>query len=260
MSINEIKLACFSDLHLELGHENIFSLNADADLLLLAGDIITFTDYSPLLSFLDKWQKPILYVAGNHEYYTKTPIEVENQNFRRWASKALPHLIFLSNEATTFQGVNFFGGTMWTDFGNSNKHFMSSAQALMNDFRGSIVTDNGFLTPVETVAFHDSFKQRLTEWFETPFSGPRVVITHHCPIPTLATNYKNNRLVSAYGASDTLEIIEKYQPALWLYGHTHECDERIIGKTKIISNQLGYPNGLGGFECPKFRKSGIFGL
>ena len=39
-------------------------------------------------------------------------------------------------------------------------------------------------------------------------------------------------------------------------GHTHECDDQTIGKTRIISNQLGYPDNRGGFECAGFDKMG----
>jgi hypothetical protein len=56
-----------------------------------------------------------------------------------------------------------------------------------------------------------------------------------------------------------MDVIEKYQPALWVYGHTHECDRQTIGKTTIISNQRGYPNSpyvKGDFECPDFDEAG----
>jgi len=42
-----------------------------------------------------------------------------------------------------------------------------------------------------------------------------------------------------------------------VYGHTHECDEQMIGKTRIISNQLGYPDSSGGFECKDFDETGF---
>jgi hypothetical protein len=53
-----------------------------------------------------------------------------------------------------------------------------------------------------------------------------------------------------------VEIIETHQPALWVYGHTHECDDQTIGRTRIISNQLGYPS-LGGVECKDFDDAGL---
>jgi Icc-related predicted phosphoesterase len=54
-----------------------------------------------------------------------------------------------------------------------------------------------------------------------------------------------------------VEIIETHQPALWVYGHTHECGDQMIGRTRIISNQLGYPGSLGGFECKDFDEAGL---
>ena len=36
-----------------------------------------------------------------------------------------------------------------------------------------------------------------------------------------------------------------------------ECDDQTIGKTRIISNQLGYPDGYGGFECKDFDRTGL---
>ncbi len=44
----------------------------------------------------------------------------------------------------------------------------------------------------------------------------------------------------AFNSLDMSEVIKKYQPRLWVYGHTHECDDQLIGNTRIISNQLGY--------------------
>jgi hypothetical protein len=54
-----------------------------------------------------------------------------------------------------------------------------------------------------------------------------------------------------------VEIIETHQPALWVYGHTHECDDQTMGRTRIISNQLGYPGNLGAFECKDFDEAGL---
>jgi hypothetical protein len=36
----------------------------------------------------------------------------------------------------------------------------------------------------------------------------------------------------AFNSLDMILVIEKYQPALWVYGHTHECDDQMIGKTR----------------------------
>ena len=54
-----------------------------------------------------------------------------------------------------------------------------------------------------------------------------------------------------------MEIMGTHQPALWVYGHTHECDDQTIDRTRIISNQLGYPSNFGGFECKDFNEAGL---
>ncbi|HWX55154.1 MAG TPA: hypothetical protein VN176_11250 [Verrucomicrobiae bacterium] len=52
-------------------------------------------------------------------------------------------------------------------------------------------------------------------------------------------------------------MIERHQPVLWVYGHTHECDDQTIGKTRIISNQLGYLGNSGAFECRDIDEAGL---
>lgn len=59
-----MKIITYSDLHLEFGTDFKPPINSDADLMILAGDIITFHDFKPLHKFLRYWEKPVLYIAG----------------------------------------------------------------------------------------------------------------------------------------------------------------------------------------------------
>ena len=79
-----MKLLIYSDLHLEFGSYFRLPEDTDADALVLAGDIITFRDYDPLARLLEGWNKPVLFVAGNHEYYTQTPMDGEEEAFAEW--------------------------------------------------------------------------------------------------------------------------------------------------------------------------------
>jgi hypothetical protein len=88
-------------------------------------------------------------------------------------------------------------------------------------------------------------------------SGPRVVISHNVPVINPNSKYKGGSLTPAFNSLDMMEIIVTHQPALWVYGHTHECDDQTLGRTRIISNQLGYPGNLGGFECKDFDEAGL---
>jgi predicted phosphodiesterase len=252
-----MKIITYSDLHLEFGTDFMPLSDSCADLMILAGDIIVFNNYRPLSRFLQGWNKPILYVAGNHEYYSNTPMVRENALFKTWLANHHPNVTFLQDEAITIDGVHFFGGTMWTNFDGANSVAMGRAQRGMNDYRHISIGEEKSLHTADTIIFHDNYVQRLVEWFEQDLSGARVVISHHAPVVNPNTQHGNSELMPAFNSLDMLPIIEKYQPRLWVYGHTHECDDQMIGNTRIISNQRGYPRHFDACECEGFDESGL---
>lgn len=94
-------------------------------------------------------------------------------------------------------------------------------------------------------------------WFDKDLRGPRVVISHNAPVINPDTKFRGSPLWPAFNSLDMVKVIEDRQPVLWVYGHTHECDDQTIGKTRIISNQLGYPDGYDRFECKDFDRTGL---
>ena len=251
-----MKIITYSDLHLEFGTDFKPPRQREADLMILAGDIITFRDYEPLREFLSNWEKPVIFIAGNHEFYTNTSMITEAENFKNWLKKNHPYVHFLQDEAITINNIHFFGGTMWTDFQQSSEKAMLEAKRGMNDFRLIKVNNDITLTPQYTVNFHEIFFKKLTEWFKKKLNGKRVVISHHAPIINPKTKYSNSSLSPAFNSTDMIPLIEQYQPDLWIYGHTHECDDHTLEKTRIISNQMGYLNHFGEYECSNFAPNG----
>ncbi len=181
----------------------------------------------------------------------------ENNKFREWLNHRHPHVTLLLDEAVSMNGVNFFGGTMWTDFDGANQLAMNTAHVQMNDFRLIQNTDQTPFSPADAVALHEMFVTKLLSWFDQDLSGPRVVISHNAPVINPNTKFKSSRLWPAFNSLDMVKVIEHRQPALWVYGHTHECDDQTIGTTRIISNQLGYPDSRGGFESEGFDNAGL---
>ncbi len=242
-----MKIISYSDLHFEFQHKWSLPPDIGGDVLVLAGDVITFKDFTPLEGLLREWDKPVLFVAGNHEYYTRTPMQENDEQFRDWLATKLPHVHFLRNESVTLGGVNFFGGTMWTNFKSGNLASMRHAEAGLNDFR-YIRTGEGIFTPQFSIVQHQQFIAALEQWFDKRLPGPNVIITHHSPVINPKSRYLLSPLEPAFVSYDMSRYIEAYEPALWIYGHTHECDVQRVGKTRIISNQLGYPDRFGGYE------------
>ena len=220
--------------------------------MILAGDIVTFRDYQPLDRILRRWQKPVLYVTGNHEYYTRKPMHEEDARFRAWLAREHPHVTLLLDEEVAIADVQFFGGTMWTDFNGGDRRAMENAQHGMNDFHLISTAEGHLFRPEDAIALHERFVAGLLAWFTKDLDGPRVVISHNAPALNPRTKYRDSPLWPAFNSLDMVKVIEQWQPALWVYGHTHECDDQTIGATRIISNQLGYPDRSGRFECPNF--------
>lgn len=242
-----MKIITYSDLHLEFQHSWSLPPDIEGDILLLAGDILTFKDFTPLAPLLKGWEKPVLFVAGNHEYYTRMPMQKNEQQFKQWLAEHLPQVYFLCNEGITLEGIHFFGGTMWTDFNSGDAVAMRYAAQGMSDFR--YIQDNGPFTPEASITLHQQFCSALEQWFEQQQPGPHVVITHHAPVPNPQSKHLGSTLQPAFVASDMMHIIEQYAPDLWIYGHSHECDSQQVGKTRVLANQLGYPGRFGGYEC-----------
>jgi predicted phosphodiesterase len=234
-----MKLHVLSDLHTEF--EAFTIPKTDADVLVLAGDI--GTKLAGLALVLKTSEIPVVYVAGNHEYYGAAipKLTDELQDLARGSQ-----VHFLENDGFVFQNVRFLGCTLWTDFeilGLENRALtMWDAEQKMADYR-LIRHSPKFsrLRPVDTAALHFASLKWLQQQLEMPFDGRTVVVTHHAP-SAKAFNPKYQRdLLSAAFASNLEPLIESSQIDLWIYGHTHHNTDFVHGSTRILSNQRGYP-------------------
>lgn len=251
-----MRIIFYSDLHLEFGAPFDVPDDSAADVMVLAGDIITFADFLPLEEIVSSWRKPILYVAGNHEFYTRHPMRDDIARFQTWAAD-YPHLHFLQNEPITIDNVHFFGGTMWTDFNQNDFFAKQIALKQMNDYRMIRFSEKRNLLPDDTISFYEEFKAALLDWFRQPLSGPRIVISHHVPIPSKYAYYRESKVNPAYTALPMEKIIWEHQPDIWVYGHSHEPDDRMVDKTRVISNPRGYPRDDRAFDCADFDPNGL---
>lgn len=253
-----VKLLVLSDLHVEFAK---FvpdpGAAAAADVVVLAGDVFTGVQ-APGWARQAFADTPIVYVAGNHEFYGRDWVK-HLQTLRDACQKHGVH--FLENDAVDIGGVRFLGCTLWTDFelfGPENKAVaMREASQFMNDFASIKVKktaasrwSDGRLTPGLTVSRH----RESVAWLERSLNEKRspttVVVTHHAPhLKSVAPRFAQDSLTPAFG-SDLARLMGR--AVLWIHGHMHDSADYAVNGTRVICNPRGYPLTSGQFENERF--------
>lgn len=217
----------------------------DEDVLVLAGDIHTRYRHEEIIKQVPP-EVQILFVAGNHEYY-RSEFNAVNEFFYNLQAK-YPNFKWLNNERFVYNDVDFYGGTMYTDFslyGERNKEMaIVDCSRGINDFYVTRIEIDGE-TRTWRAEDHErefrKFERGLKSWLkDSEASEKRIVISHFAPSPqTIAPQYEGS-LINPYFTVD----MEKYMgwKGMWLYGHTHSSCDLMVGETRVIANPKGYGN------------------
>lgn len=231
-----MKLNILSDLHLSQGElplpEN------DADLVILAGDL---GRPARAMAWASRIPKPVLYVAGNHEFYGGS-IEGGVAELKQLCAGT--RIRVLDCEAVVIGGVRFLGATLWTDFrledaGAAREAAMSEATRFMRDF--SVVRIDGVpFTPQASAGLFDAQAAWLEARLAEPHAGPTVVVTHHAPSPrSIHPRFAGSPLNACF-VSDAERLIDERRVQLWIHGHTHDSFDYRVAGTRVLCNARGY--------------------
>lgn len=251
-----MKLLVLSDLHLEMA-PFVPPVQAvrQADVVVLAGDI--HTDTQGLAWAAQAFPgKPVVYVAGNHEFYGGH-WEHTLAHMRLRAGELDIHL--LENDAVTLGGVRFLGCSLWTDFdlGGPEQHdaAMRAAWKSMMDYRRIHVDSASlWLTPQHTLDRHRESRSWLARTLAEP-APHTVVVTHHFPSRrSVSPRFTGDSLNPAFGSDLPEGLLTK--AGLWVHGHTHDSVAYAVGSgaggSRVVCNPRGYPLANGRFENPGF--------
>jgi predicted phosphohydrolase len=236
-----VRLHVLSDLHLE--HAPLQVPAVEADVVVLAGDVAPGTAGVEWIR-RHLTGRPVLYVAGNHEYYGQD-LPGLTDALRRAAQGSEVHV--LENEQVVIDGVRFLGCSLWSDFDLAGPEQRESSMRvcgrLVNDYKRIELTDpRRPLRPEDTRDLHLASRAWLASCLAVPHDGPTVVITHHAPV---TGGRPENPLMAAIGgafASDLSELMEGERVRLWVFGHIHRRVDSEVNGTRLVSNQRGYPH------------------
>lgn len=261
-----VEIAILSDLHLDLRRRHLMRAGLDertcdaamrdmqaaareaaraADIVVLAGDISAGT------AGLD-WDaasfpgKPVVYVAGNHEFYRWQHGTLIRALHERAAAGRDLH--FLERDAVVLpiagRRLRVLGCTLWTDYRLYGRAVradaMRRAEREMYDHR-RIQFGAELLRPKDAWRLHIAARRWLRRQLADPAEPETLVVTHHAPVPhSVEPRFRGDSLSPAF-ASDLTGLIEQHGPSLWVHGHTHHNVDYRLANTRVVAHQWGYP-------------------
>lgn len=269
-----MRLHVLTDIHLEFQKfRRVWDIAAvDCDVHVLAGDIDN--GFTGLQFALQRFTKPVIYVAGNHEFYCQRPM----QDWWRKAHEKLDgsHVHLLENESVVIDGTRFLGCPLWSDyklFGDERQEELGRlAEKESNDFANIFLSRRGPIHfDADPYAFGFTRKrsgdrltwrkvaemhQRSREYLEAELDkfgdwDSAVVVTH--PAPSINGIEQPDLPVDldAGYASNLDHLVAKAD--CWVHGHVHRARE-YQGKFggRVVENARGYrDSGIG--SVPGFK-------
>lgn len=231
-----------SDLHLEFRKNSEYLLKNPiqpvADILILAGDIgyldhYTYSDH-PFWDWASDNFQQVLITLGNHEFYSGYGVE----NIEPSAVGEIKNNIhWYYNKSVVIEDIEVIMTPLWSYIPPDAEHIVESR---ISDFK-YIRYHNKKLQAHDFNKLHSNSLDFLKGSLIQKRATKVICVTHHLPsIACIDKQFKGDILSTAF-ASEQYNLIEESSVDYWIYGHSHRNLEEItIGKTKLISNQLGY--------------------
>jgi len=216
--------------------------------VILAGDIGVGEDVA---SWIDReflaGYKPVVFVAGNHEFYQQNPLDLVNFYRLRFS----PPYFFLENSSVEIgkgsERARVLGATLWTSLKDGEKDAQHTFDHLSD--RHLIGFPRGHLPALTVRAWHEESVAWLDAELSKPYDGKTIVVTHHAPLVHAGYLTTKDRpepfkagLQPAF-SSDLAWLVEKHEVDLWAFGHTHLDFDEVYAGTRVFSQQRCYPPG-----------------
>jgi predicted phosphohydrolase len=235
-----MKLQYASDLHIEFPENKEFMrdfpLKPMGEVLVLAGDIVPFAiidKHKDFFNYLSDQFEATYWLPGNHEYYhfdIATKSGVLNEKIRS-------NVFLVNNASVIHNNTRLIFSTLWSYISVANQWQIERS---MSDFR-LIKYGNYRFSSEQYNELHKGSVTFIQDDLKLAKKSNVAVFTHHCPtFLNYPQQYKGDALSEAF-AVELFDMIESSSINCWVYGHHHSnIPEFKIGKTKLLTNQLGY--------------------
>ena len=247
----------WSDLHDEIwGGFELPDLSAPIDGVLIAGDTNTLGRHLEIPArAAQKYSCPVVVIWGNHEPYGSVWAELRAEEEVQLADLQANGLDVrvLHGAKTEIAGVRIIGATLWTDlqlYPDLSQLARRMVSAHMQDYRAIRTDPDSRFTIGDMLDRHAHDKAGILDALHAPHDGPTVVMTHHIPLRELIAPWRTiggheKRALNNGFACDLWNEIRGFDIKTWIWGHSHEGENRTIegdrGPIRFATNQRGYP-------------------
>jgi len=226
-----------SDLHIEKFNYNSSIedyIIPSADNLILAGDIGSLYKIDQLKDFLLQASKlfyTILYIPGNHEYYTMygyQPITFKALQQRvNNLSNNIKNLYVINRNSVRFKNTCIIGCTLWSQPTCKVPPYIVRIHKFhTEDYINEHQKDLAYIKYMINYCKKEKFKL--------------IIITHHPPTLKALIGAKKRKQFQSLYATDLEYLLDNKHINLWICGHTHKNINITSDKgCKIITNQKG---------------------
>jgi predicted phosphohydrolase len=226
-----------SDLHIE--HKNseipdpLDYITPTAEILILAGDIGSLYKRYQLEGFLRllcPLFKIVIYVPGNHEYYTNSFMDkltfYQLNDILNDIEKNIANMYVLNRKSIIINNILLAGCTLWSNPTINIPKFIVKIHEMNTSFYKDLhVRDLKYIENIISYSKKNNLKLLL--------------VTHHCPTFSVVPKRKNEKYKSLY-ATDLEYLLVKSNINTWICGHVHSNFDFITkGGTRLIGNQKG---------------------
>lgn len=217
------------------------------DVLVIAGDFDSYHGIKngSLASICEAaFDKPVIFIAGNHEYYSNIKTLEEINDIFKEIESSIDNLTILNNTECMIQGVRFYGGTMWSSLNTKEPEIRYGDESAIH------FNDGSRMVPDKMREQHQLFVEGYKQFIKKESQEKRVVISHFPPLKELWNpRFKEEKPINAYFYADMSKyILNDNAPNAWFYGHNHYSQEITVGNTLVASSQIGFSLKENGFK------------
>jgi Icc-related predicted phosphoesterase len=235
-----MKIQYLSDLHYEFEFLNP-KIAKEVDVVVVAGDIMVSDAINEAMSItkiLKKTDKPVIFVAGNHEFYGPEPMECVISKIKE-LEQQYPNFHFLNDEFIDIGEFRFIGSTLWSNLDIVNKIHKMLITSCISDFKHIYMKNSAYINSDYMTELNSKAKMFIKESINT--DKRCIVVTHFCPHESCIDKEFKGDLLNQYFACDCEDLMISPVEA-WIHGHTHRSVNTFVNDVKVVCNPRGYYN------------------